>query len=140
MEPSPGNTTGLEETVNLTMRFHDAEASLYLTWQASCRRNYGAIMGSKGSLSLNDDHLVLHSGDCPPARFDFPEALSAGSHHSDWMEPVVTNFSREIRDPIYRGANLRETLWCSRLINLAYRADRDAICDIDLCNQFTETL
>ena len=97
-------------------------------------------MGSKGSLFVNDDHLVLHSGDSLRTRFDFSEALSAGSHHPEWMEPVVRNFGREIMETRYRGANFRETWWCSHLINLAYRSDRAANRVIDVCNPILETL
>jgi D-apiose dehydrogenase len=140
MESSSGSNPGLEETVELEMRFPDAEARLHLTWQASCRRNYGTIVGSMGSLFVNDDHLVLHPGDSLPVRFDFSEALSAGSHHPEWMEPVVRNFGREIVELRYRGTNLMETRWCSHLINLAYRSNRDANCVIDICSPVPETL
>jgi predicted dehydrogenase len=140
MESSPGSSPGLEQTVDLMMRFTEAEARLHLTWQASSRRNYGTIVGSRGSLLVNDDHLVLHSGDSPGARFDFSEALSAGSHHPEWMEPVVKNFGREIMETGHRGANFRETRWCSHLINLAYRSERDASRFIEVCNPLLETL
>lgn len=135
MESSPENGAGVEETVDLAMRFHEAEASLHLTWQATCRRNFGTIVGSKGSLFVNDDHLVLRPTDFTPAWFDFSEALSASSHHSEWMEPVVRNFFREIVDARYRGTNLREATWCNHLISLAYRANKDAISVIDVCDQ-----
>jgi D-apiose dehydrogenase len=140
MESSSGSNRGLEETVELKMRFPEAEARLHLTWQASCRRNYGTIVGSKGSLFVNDDHLILHPGDSLPVRFDFSEALSAGSHHPEWMEPVVKNFGREIVEPAYRGANLKETWCCSHLINLAYRSNRDSISVIDVCGPVPATL
>jgi hypothetical protein len=96
-------------------------------------------VGRKGTLFVNDDHLVLQSDCSSPARFDFPEALSGGSHHPEWMEPVVRNFRREILDTDYRGANLTEALWCSNLINLAYRANDDSIGVIDVCGQPAET-
>jgi len=140
MESAAGNGRGLEETVDLEMRFRDAEARLHLTWQASCRRNYGTIVGDSGSLFVNDDHLVLHPEDSLPVRFDFAEALSAGSHHPEWMEPVVNNFAREIVETRYRGTNLLEARWCSHLINLAYCSPRDASSAIDVCSPLPETL
>lgn len=139
MTAASGNGGGVEDTVDLIMRFHDAEAHLHLTWQASCRRNYGSIVGDKGTLFVNDDHLILEANGSPSARFDFPEALSAGSHHPEWMEPVVRNFRREIVDTGYRGVNLTEAMWCSHLINLAYRANRDSISAIDVCDLPMET-
>jgi predicted dehydrogenase len=139
MESSPGSNPGLEETVELHMRFPEAEARLHLTWQASCRRNYGTVVGSRGSLFVNDDHLVLHPENSLPVRFDFSEALSAGSHHPEWMEPVVRNFGREILEPHYRGTNLMETLWCSHLINLAYRSIQDSNPVIEVSRPLLET-
>jgi predicted dehydrogenase len=126
MGSSSGTETGLDETVDLSLRFREARASLHLTWEASCRRNFGAITGAHGELSVNDDHLVLNSMGSPPERFDFPEALSGGSHHPEWMDFVVENFSREITDPHRRGANLTEARWCSQLISHAYRSGRSA--------------
>jgi predicted dehydrogenase len=116
----------VEETVDLVMQFHKAEAHLHLTWQGACRRNCGTIVGTDGRLLVNDDHLVLHSKGSLPDRFNFTEALSAGSHHPKWMEPVVENFAREILETRRRGTNLMEASWCAHLINLAYRSNRDA--------------
>jgi predicted dehydrogenase len=140
MESSSQSSHGLEETVDLEMRFPEAKARLHLTWQASFRRNYGSIVGNEGSLFLNDDHLVLHSGDSLPVRFDFPEALSAGSHHPEWMEPVVRNFCREVIDPRYRGTNFTETQWCSHLISLAYRSGKGSKAVIEVCSPLPEPL
>jgi predicted dehydrogenase len=140
MESSSGSEPDIEQTVDLEMQFQAVEARLHLTWQASCRRNYGTIVGSEGSLLVNDDHLILHSRDSLPVRFDFAEALSAGSHHPEWMEPVVRNFGREIVEPLYRGTNFIETRWCSHLIDLAYRSNRDASGVIEICQPLMETL
>jgi predicted dehydrogenase len=132
MESSTGDGPCVEDTVDLALRFHEAEARLYLTWKASCRRNSGTIEGDEGTLFVNDDHLVLNSDGFPPARFDFSEALSAGSHHPEWMEPVVRNFGREILDAGCRGENLTEAAWCANLIDLAYRANRGTMSVIDV--------
>jgi predicted dehydrogenase len=139
MSSAPGKGVCVEDTVDLAMRFREAEVSLYLTWRASCRRNFGTIVGSRGTLFVNDDHLILHSDDSPPERFDYSEALSGGSHHPEWMEPVVRNFRREILDTVCRGANLKETLWCSSLINLAYSANENSMSVIDVCGESVET-
>lgn len=114
-----------EETVDLTVDFDDAEARLHLTWQADCRRNYGTIVGDQGEILINDDHLVCRRSDRrEPLRFHFAEALSAGSHHPEWMAPVVDHFRREISNTRERGNNLLEARWCAQLIELAYRSSR----------------
>jgi len=114
-----------EETVDLTVSFGDAEAHLHLTWQADCRRNYGSVGGDKGEVLINDDHLVCRCAGRGPLQFHFAEALSAGSHHPEWMSPVVANFRREISDPQERGGNLQEARWCAQLIELAYRSSQE---------------
>ncbi len=116
---------GLEETVDLALRYPGAEARLYLTWRAARRQNFGTIIGRRGSLWCNDDHLVLAAEGESAVRFDFPEALSAGSQHPAWMRPVAAHFRRELQDFRVCGANFREAWWCARLTALAYRSARE---------------
>jgi predicted dehydrogenase len=127
------NGSDLEETVDLMLRFRNAEAKLHLTWQADCRRNFGTVVGDNGSLSINDDHIVLESNNLPPVSYDFAEPLSAGSHHPEWMEPVVEDFGREIMNPEERGANLLEAQWCAQIIQLAYHSHKDASSLVEIC-------
>jgi predicted dehydrogenase len=124
MRPGPEAGAGLEETVDLVLRFPAAEARLHLTWRAPCRQNSGAIEGDRGRISIHDDHLMLTSDDRPAVRYDFQEALSGGSHHLEWMMPVISNFHREIVDPEARGVNFREASWCAALTEYAYRSHR----------------
>lgn len=125
LDSKSGHDGDLEQTVDLALMFRGAEARLHMTWQADCRRNFGAITGDKGTIHVDGDHLVLDTAEAPPVRFDFPEALSAGSHHAEWMEPVIADFTREILDPAIRGSNLAEARWCAHLIDLAYQSGRD---------------
>jgi predicted dehydrogenase len=122
MQCAPENDSFLEEVVDLKLGFRNAEVRLHLTWRAERRGNFGIITGEKGALHMNDDHLMLEGHHSAPLRFDFNEALSAGSHHPEWMHPVVSNFSREIADPRHRGSNLAEAMRCAKLIQLAYRS------------------
>lgn len=116
---------GIEETVNLSIHFEEAEVLLHLTWRASDRRNYGTIEGSRGKILINDDHIILFAEEEAPVRHNFPEALSHSSHHSAWMERVVEDFRREIQDEGAAGINLAEARWCACLTDLAYRSGRE---------------
>jgi predicted dehydrogenase len=120
MKSGADPSSELEETVDVRLEFPEAWATLHLTWQADCRRNFGTIVGDKGTLSVNDDHLILKPKDGPPTRHDFPQALSAGSHHTEWMEPVVAEFAREISHKNGHSDNLSEAQWCAQMIHLAY--------------------
>jgi predicted dehydrogenase len=122
----------LEEVVDLVMRFETGEAWLHLSWRASFRQNFGTLQGDKGTLFINDDHLLLCANGLPPTRYDFAEALSKSSHHVEWMRPVRDNFHREILDPDARGVNLIESSRCARLIQLAYQSHREGSRFIDV--------
>ncbi|MGV8074724.1 MAG: Gfo/Idh/MocA family protein [Syntrophobacteraceae bacterium] len=130
MQGSEDTGSSVEETVHLEMKFPNSEAQLHLTWLADCRKNFGTIVGEKGALYMNDDHLLLDCSGSPAIRFDFPEAISAGSHHPEWMEPVVEDFCREIRNVQCRGANLSEALQCATIIQAAYRSSRESSCAV----------
>ncbi len=133
------DASGLEDWVDLVMRFPHAEAKLLLTWRSESRRNFGTIRGEQGTLSINDDHLVLAEDRGPTSeRYHFAEALSGGSHHLEWMVPVVENFHREILGLTDRGTNFTEAKWCAYLSDLAYRSHRGGSCPVsvgepDLC-------
>lgn len=122
----PAEPAGLEQTADVLIRFGRADARLHLTWQAACRRNFGTITGDEGTIYINDDHLVLQADGRPPARIDFAAALSAGSHHPEWMKPVIEDFRREIHETGRRGNNLAEACRCASLIHSAYCSAQDA--------------
>jgi predicted dehydrogenase len=128
---------GIEETVDLVIRFHAGEAKLHLTWRASSRHNEGSIEGESWRILINDDHLVALTSEPTKTRHDFDEALSGGSHHPAWMEKVIEDFHREILDETIRGANLAEARWCARLIDCAYQSGREGSRDIRIDDVFT---
>lgn len=115
----------LEEIADVVIRFRNAEARLHLTWRAPYRRNFGTITGDRGTILLNDDHFILKPDGVLARRYDFPEALSKGSHHPEWMEPVIEDFLQEVNGQKGRGANLREGKWCAQLIFSAYQSHRE---------------
>jgi len=112
----------VEDEVDLEICYPGAEAKLSLTWRAEARKNLGKIQGERGALTINDDHLLLKPHGAASSCFDFVEALSAGSHHLEWMRPVRDAFLCEITDRTVRGTNLKEAGFCARIVDLAYRA------------------
>ncbi|MBF0495650.1 MAG: hypothetical protein HQK58_03595 [Deltaproteobacteria bacterium] len=137
MEFAETDGSSLEETVNLRLRFPRAEAQLHLTWRASCRRNFGQIVGTQGTISINDDHLMLSRHDAAPVRYDFSEALSQGSQHLEWMKPVIEGFWQEVCDAGIRGANLDEARWCALLTSLAYQSYKEGSRPIPIIGQIS---
>ncbi|HKK01570.1 MAG TPA: Gfo/Idh/MocA family oxidoreductase, partial [Desulfuromonadales bacterium] len=114
----------LEDEVDLSVGFGEAEARIFLTWRSACRKNLATICGEEGRIAIHDDHFLLEKDHEPSRRIEFPEPLSAGSHHLDWMIPVGKGFHRELCDPRVRGENFMEARWCARLIDQAYQSHR----------------
>ncbi len=121
LEYAQGTEHQLDEIVDLVILFPTGEAKLRLNGRASCRRNEGLIIGDKGTLFINDDHILEKQGS-KMVRYDFPEPLSGGSHHPEWMRPVTEDFLHEVLDLKAPRANLMEAMWCAQLIHLAYQS------------------
>lgn len=118
------NSTMIDETAEVEMLFGDAAAALSLTWQADRRRNFGVITGDRGQLLLNDDHIVLQVSGQEGVKTCFDEPLSAGSHHPEWMMPVMDGFYRCIESGDVLNENLKEAVNCVKLIELSYQSHR----------------
>ncbi|HVO33037.1 MAG TPA: hypothetical protein VMU17_03920, partial [Elusimicrobiota bacterium] len=118
------NPSGLEESVETLVQFPDAAGYLHLTWRAAMRRNSAVIQGTKGTLLIDDDRLLLTTSDGVREELTFPAALSAGSHHADWFEQLLPDFVAEVRDPGKRGANFLEAGWCLALTEASYESHR----------------
>jgi predicted dehydrogenase len=111
---------GVEVEAEVELEFPGATARLFLTWLSDVRSNRGRLAGSAGEIILADDHLSRLAGRQVKEGLSFPEKLSAGSHHPQWMAGVFSEFLEEIRAPEKRGRNFREARMCGRLISLAY--------------------
>ena len=111
---------GVEAEAEVELVFSGATARLFLTWLSEARSNRGRLAGSAGEIILADDHLSRLAGRQVKLGLSFPEKLSAGSHHPQWMAGVFSEFLEEIRAPEKRGRNFREARMCARLISLAY--------------------
>jgi hypothetical protein len=82
------------------------------------------LVGTEGRrLELEDASIVL-SGQGGEQRWSCPPALSQGSVHPDWFDPVVEQFVGEIRGQVPRDGNLAEASLCLRLETLARESAR----------------
>jgi len=115
---------GVEVEAEVELEFPGVDARLFLTWEAGQRRNRGLLQGTAGEIILADDRLIRLAGDEIIESHAFPENLSAGSHHPQWMVGVLDEFLEEIRVPEKRGRNLREAQDCACLIRLAYHSQK----------------
>jgi len=120
-----GDNGQAEDNVRLDLEFSNSQAKLFLTWRARKRRNVGAVIGDKGSILIKDDHLIVKKIGEPDEYYSFSESLSGGSHHKEWMEPVVSEFRLALEDLDHWRKNFIEAQWCARLIQLAYRSQQE---------------
>jgi predicted dehydrogenase len=110
----------LDDQVKVELYYPETQALIHLTGRATRRENKGVVVGSNGSIELNDDHLVIHPLNGSPETVVFDQALSATSHHPSWTRPVLEEFLNEIKGGIpCRWDNFNEASWCVRLIHLS---------------------
>ena len=113
----------VEEEVKLNISYKTVQVNLFFTWRATIRKNYGHIIGDKGKILIEDDHIILNNGST--LRYNFDSPLSKGSHHREWMIPVIDNFFEELTGR-NKGYNLKEAIQCLYIISLAYKSYKDS--------------
>jgi predicted dehydrogenase len=109
----------VEDTASCAINFPSVDAEIQLTWAASERRTSWRFVGNDGSLTIDDD-CVLMQGRGATRRQRLTTALSAGSHHPEWFGGVIESFRCELDEPSLRGVNLVEAEWCLMMLTLAY--------------------
>ncbi len=114
----------VDEIADLLLRAPGASGAIHLSWRAGERSNSAFVAGEMGTAELRDDVLVVKS-DGVEESVRFPEKLSAGSAHPEWLAAMWAAFEAECagRD---RGRNLAEAAFCLRAIRAAYGATETA--------------
>lgn len=113
----------VEDTATVQLSFPRATAEILLTWAADGRRNWAELTGADGCIELHDDTLVLARGG-RERRWWCPPALSNGSVHPDWFDPVASQFVGEVTGAARRDSNLAEASLCVMLQSLARESSR----------------
>ena len=137
MDYLDSNGSRLEDEVTLYIRYENVHAELYLTWRAKFRKNLGHIIGEKGDIRIKDDHLILKNKSYF-RRYNFNPPLSKGSHHLEWMKPVIDEFFEELMGIRKRGSNIKEAITCLHLICLAYDSQNNGCIPVKVCSIFNE--
>ncbi len=114
----------LEDTATVYLEYQDAHAEIFFTWAGDRRSNNVVIQGSKGTLTVDDDRLVIENGN-KSEELVFPQPLSRGSHHPEWYGAVVADFMAEVEDPKLRGRNFHEAGWCQHIMEKCNESHRD---------------
>lgn len=110
-----------EDTALLTIRCEDnVQIMLDLTWSAGFRNSYYAIVGSNGSVTVeNDDVSYAVGGELVrtvlPSDFDDPS-------HSDWFSQVFLDFLDKVAHPETADELLQEAIMTCVVIDSAYES------------------
>ena len=99
-----------------------ASGTIHLSWRADERSNYAFVAGEKATAELRDDALSVRSGSLEET-VRFPEKLSAGSAHPEWLAAMWPAFEAECSG-LRRGENLAEADFCLSAIRAAYERAR----------------
>lgn len=125
--------TDTEDTAMLTIRCDDdVQIMLDLTWSAGFRNSYYSVIGSNGSVVVeNDDVCYAIGGDVRrmvlPSNFDDPA-------HTEWFREMFVDFLGTVTHPNRLEALLQEALMTSLVIDNAYKSafDGGRWVDIDI--------
>ncbi len=117
----------LEDTATVRLEYAAAEAEVFLTWAADHRRNIASLGGSRGTIRVEDDAVVLtpSGSQGPGGRWACPPPLSGGSYHPDWFGGAAAAFVAEVTGTSPRtGANFEAASLCATLVALAQASSR----------------
>ncbi len=96
----------VEDVATLDIDFPDATGRIELSWAAPTRTNDGEVVGTRGTIAIEDDRLVVHT-DAGEETRPYGERLSDSSYHPEWF---ISLFNQILSDESRATgqANLRE--------------------------------
>lgn len=109
-----------DEVATALFRAPSASGAIHLSWHAGERSNFAFVAGERGTAELRDDALTVKAGGVEETT-RFPEKLSGGSAHPDWLSAMWPAFEAECAGR-GRGENLSEASFCLASIRAAYSA------------------
>ena len=110
----------VDEVATVLLKAPGASGTIHLSWRAGERSNAAFVVGEKGVAELRDDSLTVKA-DGVEETTRFPEKLSGGSVHPDWLAAMWPSFEAECAGR-ERGENLNEAAFCLATIRSAYGA------------------
>ena len=113
----------VEDTATVHVTYPRTTAQVFLTWAADRRQTGATLIGQGRRLALHDETLVLNANG-HERRWSCPPALSEGSVHPDWFDPVLAEFLRAVTGASVADANLAEASSCAALESAARESSR----------------
>jgi predicted dehydrogenase len=110
----------VDEVATALFEAPSASGTLHMSWRAGERSNGAFVAGERGTAELRDDSLTVKA-DGVEETTRFPEKLSGGSAHPEWLAAMWPAFEAECAGR-GRGENLSEAAFCLAAIRAAYGA------------------
>jgi len=107
-----------DEVATALLRAPGATGTMHLSWKAGERSNSAFVAGERGTAELRDD-LIIVKAEGNEETIRFPEKLSAGSAHPEWLAAMWPSFEAECSGR-GQGDNLDESAFCLGSIRSAY--------------------
>jgi predicted dehydrogenase len=79
----------VEDDATIDLKFPTATGRIELSWAAPSRANDGEIVGSKGSIRIEDHGIVMRTERGEVTRA-YGERLSDSSYHPEWFAALFT--------------------------------------------------
>lgn len=114
----------VDEVATALFSAASADGTMHLSWKSGERSNSAFVAGERGTAELRDDLLVVKAEGTEES-IRFPEKLSAGSAHPEWLAAMWPAFEAECAGR-GRGDNLAESFFCLESIRRAYDARQTA--------------
>lgn len=114
---------GIDEVATALFEAPCASGTIHLSWRAGERSNAAFVAGERGTAELRDDSLTVKA-DGVEETTRFPEKLSGGSAHPEWLAEMWPAFEAECAGR-GRGENLAEAAFCLSAIRAAYARAQD---------------
>ena len=111
-----------EDTATVWLEFPSGKGEIFLTWASDKRENRVELKGTRGSLLVEGEWIVLSESESHTGEQRWPchPPLSDGSHHPDWFGGIITDFLEAVGgNSEVRDHNLQESSLCGRLVGLA---------------------
>jgi predicted dehydrogenase len=78
----------VEDEATIRLHFPDGEGCIELSWTSAERSNSGSIQGTRGSIEVHDDRIVVRNAEGTRDLF-FGERLTQSSYHPDWFTVML---------------------------------------------------
>ncbi|HNW43329.1 MAG TPA: Gfo/Idh/MocA family oxidoreductase [Elusimicrobiales bacterium] len=109
-----------EATAAFQVHFGEATGSVYLAAGAHASRFQAAVIGKKGLLELGGAGLRLDVAGQAEETVALKENLAEGLARPHWLLQELKAFRDEIENPALRGAGLKNSRHCIKLLKNAY--------------------